>query len=159
MELRWLFVFVIVGWFAYQVISPQGTISDLWIKYHLHIKFVACIIIIGIILFIPSLENILKQNNSFAESIRQVVFRDYYSKDIEERIQSGNQLVSGELPANTPTYEIKENQPNTIEISPVLRNKIAASQHWRCTKCYNSLQSDFSIINSGAICKKCVNST
>ena len=157
MKLRWLFVFLIVGWFAYQVISPQGTISDLWIKYHLHIKFVACIIVIGILLFIPSLENLLKQNNSFAESIRQVVFKDYYSKDIESRILSGNQLVSGEL--QPPILENKEKQQNTIEINPVLRNKIAASQHWRCTQCYNSLQSDFSIVNSGAICKKCVIST
>ena len=93
----------------------------------------------------------------FNPQIRQVVFKDYYSKDIENRILSGNQLVSGEL--QPPILENKEKQQNTIEINHVLRNKIAASQHWRCTQCYNSLQSDFSIVNSGAICKKCVIST
>lgn len=157
MSFRWLFVFLIIGWFLYQIISPQGTISDIWIKYHLHIKFVACIIVIGLLLFIPSIENILKQNNSFSESIRQVIFKDYYAKDINERIRSGNQLVNGEM--TTMPSEIKKENIEIIDINPILKNKIAASQQWRCTRCYDSLQSDFSIIKSGALCKKCVNLT
>ena len=110
---------------------------------------------IGLLLFIPSIENILKQNNSFSESIRQVIFKDYYAKDINERIRSGNQLVNGEI--KLEPVNLKPKNIDIIDINPILKNKIAASQQWRCTQCYKSLQSDFSVVQSGALCKKCVN--
>lgn len=147
MSFKWIFVLLIVLWFAYEALAPY--IHDLWARYRMHMKFALCVTLCAIVLSLPSLESFLTRHRELANYLcRNVLHEDTLGSSARvaphARVLEGTRMADAHAahPVHPTTH------PARI-LSDVEKRVVAARQQWKCYRCRDSLRADYRVWVSG----------
>ena len=146
---RWVLVTAIILWFAYECLSPH--VRDWVIRYNMHLKFSACLLLCLAVFSIPSLESVLTRHRGIVAHFVHHLHGGTMGAFALDRMREGTRIAEavnegGGAPPVLPPSAAVLTPPQTppaprslARLNDIERRTVAARQQWKCRSCLESL--------------------
>lgn len=113
MWFRWCVVFILLLWIVYECTKPFWTVTlpTIWTSYNTYIKVGVGVFAILLVVSLPSLETVARQDNQIYSMMREFLVDDKYLHHFEQprhSVQTNEHRYGGYgiLPSPSPSYSL-----------------------------------------------------